>query len=64
MGILWWGYEHTNGSLHTKRYFDERDIDEARQSPFVREAYGPWECTTKERADQMLRDDINRRKRA
>ena len=30
----WWGYIHTSGSLHAKRYFDERDIDEAMESPF------------------------------
>lgn len=31
----WWGYKHVNGTLHVKRYFDQRDLDEAQGSPFV-----------------------------
>lgn len=31
----WWGYLHINGKIQVKRYFDQRDIDEARESEFV-----------------------------
>ncbi len=34
--IMWWGYEHVNGSYHAKRYFDEADLKEARESDFVK----------------------------
>jgi hypothetical protein len=31
----WWGYLHTDGTIHVKRYFgDPRDIEEARMSEF------------------------------
>jgi hypothetical protein len=43
--IMWWGYIHTNGSLHAKRYFDRRDIEEARDSEFVKYIFGPIEGT-------------------
>lgn len=35
-GLEWWGYEHRIGTIHVKRYFNEDDIEEARESPFVR----------------------------
>ena len=31
----WWGYKHVNGKYQAKRYFDQRDIQEAYESPFV-----------------------------
>ena len=31
----WWGYLHVNGSIKAKRFFDHKDIDEARESDFV-----------------------------
>lgn len=39
--IRWWGYIHTSGSLHAKRYFDKRDIEEAKESPFCARVFGP-----------------------
>jgi len=42
--IQWWGYRHTNGTIHTKRYFDKRDIEEANESPFVDQSTGPFEA--------------------
>lgn len=43
-GLKWWGYLHTNGSVQVKRYFDERDIDEALVSPFVSKVTQPFEA--------------------
>jgi len=31
----WWGYLHSNGSIQAKRFLDQKDIDEARNSDFV-----------------------------
>jgi hypothetical protein len=48
--IKWWGYIHENNSLHVKRFFDMRDIEEANESPFVSRVYGPWEVNSREEA--------------
>ena len=56
--IQWWGYQHTNGSLQVKRFFSWEDISEARMSPFVREAYGPWNVENHEGALEKLRECI------
>lgn len=49
-GIEWWGYLHTNGSIHTKRYFGELDITEAHESPFCARVVGPFEAKTGDEA--------------
>ena len=46
----WWGYIHTNGSLHVKRFFYFQDLADAQSSPFVKEVYGPWDCENREDA--------------
>lgn len=51
---LWWGYKHTNGSLQVKRYFDKRDIDEAKESDFVDVAAGPFYAGDREEALTVL----------
>lgn len=41
----WWGYVHTSGTVHAKRWFgDQRDLDEARESDFVGNVYGPFKA--------------------
>ena len=40
----WWGYIHTNHSIQVKRYFDQRDLDEAQSSEFVAQVYGPFDA--------------------
>lgn len=42
--LKWWGYVHTSGTVHLKRYFGPQDIDEAHESPFCAEVYGPFEA--------------------
>jgi hypothetical protein len=39
----WWGYLHVDGTVHAKRYFDEKDIIEARESDFCAGIHGPFE---------------------
>jgi len=59
----WWGYLHTEGTLHVKRYFGPMDIDEAYESPFVSLVAGPWECKDREEALKKLKKTIHYRKR-
>jgi hypothetical protein len=54
----WWGYLHTNGGLHVKRYFDEEDISEAHESPFVWIVAGPWECADHDEALVKLKAEV------
>jgi len=56
--IKWWGYLHNSGTLHTKRYFSQEDIDEANESPFVQVVFGPWEVNSKEEAENKLRENL------
>ena len=51
----WWGYLHTDGSLHAKRYFDKRDLDEARESTFVAEIMEPFDADSANQAWGMVR---------
>ena len=48
--LMWWGYEHTEGTLQVKRYFDKRDIEDAKQSPFCEIIVGPFEAEDREEA--------------
>lgn len=56
---LWWGYVHTNGSTHLKRYFDKRDIEEAQQSPFVEKLIHLFEAPDRESALIQLEKEVN-----
>lgn len=58
-GIQWWGYVHVNGSLQLKRYFSTRDLDEARESPFVKSVHGPWEVSDRDDALDKLKREID-----
>jgi len=58
--IKWWGYIHTNKSLHVKRYFSAEDIDEAWDSPFVERVYGPWPADSREDALERLRTEAKK----
>jgi hypothetical protein len=49
--LEWWGYVHTSGTVHAKRWFgDQRDLDEARESDFVGNVYGPFKATCRDDA--------------
>ena len=48
---LWWGYLHVNGSVLVKRFFDNRDLTEAHESPFVQAVCTPIPC--KDRAEAL-----------
>ncbi len=48
--LKWWGYRHVNGSVHTKRYFSQEDLDEAHESSFCEEVHGPFEAANGDEA--------------
>lgn len=52
--IKWWGYRHVSGDLILKRYFDQKDIEEAHESPFVEEVFGPVSAMSKAEAIVMI----------
>lgn len=54
----WWGYKHTNGHLQAKRYFTPLDIQEAFESPFVEQAYGPFDARDRDEALSVLEGQI------
>ena len=43
--LLWWGYLHIDGEVKVKRFFDQRDIEDAYDSPFVDEVIQPFHAT-------------------
>jgi hypothetical protein len=47
---LWWGYKHTSGTLQAKRYWDERDIQDALESSFVKQVVLPFEADDRDEA--------------
>jgi len=49
----WYAYDHVNGELHVKRYFDQGDIDEARKSDFVARVDGPFEARDRDHAIEI-----------
>ena len=52
--LLWWGYIHTNGSTHLKRYFGPLDIEEAHKSPFCKIVVGPFESPSRDEALKII----------
>ena len=53
---LWYGYKHTSGSLHAKRYFTKEDIDEANESPFCAIVIQPFEAKDREEALKFIEE--------
>ena len=48
----WWGYLHVDGSVQVKRFFDQRDIDEAVHSAFVARVTGRFEAKNRQDAEE------------
>jgi hypothetical protein len=55
----WWGYVHMNGSIQVKRYFDLRDLDEARESDFVARVFVPFLAQDRQSALDRLNRIVN-----
>ena len=52
--MKWWAYIHSNGTLQIKRYFDEQDIDEAHESPFVKKILPIVDVESREEAENTF----------
>lgn len=53
--VEWWGYLHINGSIQVKRFYDKRDLDEARESPFVERVIDPFLAGTRKDALEKIK---------
>lgn len=58
MKNLWWGYEHENGALQVKRFFDMEDVKEAKLSGFTTQVVGPFEAENREEAFSILQQKL------
>lgn len=50
----WWGYIHSNGTVHVKRYFGPKDFEDAKESAFVLRYFGPFEASSSMAAWRIL----------
>ncbi len=66
--IKWWGYCHNNGTQHVRRFLGEgygvADMNDARQSPFIRDVFGPFESQNQHTATLKLKKIAARDKEA
>ena len=56
--LLWWGYQHVNGSFQVKRFLSDEDISDARNSPFCIRATGPFWALDREEAIKILNEKL------
>lgn len=54
--LQWWGYKHTSGTYQAKRFFDEEDLTEANESPFVAELVYPFYAENRDEALKIVRE--------
>lgn len=57
--FLWWGYLHIQGTLQAKRFFDQRDIDDALESPFVKQVVYPFLAADREEALNYIKQQTS-----
>ena len=55
---MWWAYRHKSFSIHLKRYFDRRDVDEAYESPFVDLVIEPFEAESHDAAWRIVQGEL------
>jgi hypothetical protein len=56
---LWWGYEHVNGSIQAKRFSEDRDIEDAKESDFVKRVSTRFWATSRGHALEQLKRRFN-----
>ena len=62
MNNKWWCYLHINGNIQAKRYFDQRDLEDADESPFVKVRSKPFMASGRKDAIKQFRDSLIARK--
>jgi hypothetical protein len=55
----WWGYKHISGTYQAKRYFDQRDLDNAYESDFVQEIVQPFDAGNRDEALEYIKQKTN-----
>jgi hypothetical protein len=58
--LRWWGYLHSNGHVQVKRYFDQLDLSEARESPFCVKVSKVVEAKDREEAIEKVTEDLKK----
>ncbi len=60
---MWWGYLHQNGSIQVKRWFgDHADYtDDCQGNPFVQAVVKPFAADSRERAIEIITQQLNQR---
>lgn len=56
--LEWWGYIHTDGTLHIKRYLSETQILDALNSDFVKVISGRVYADDKKEATKLIKEDL------
>lgn len=54
----WWGYLHISGTIQAKPYYSEQDIQEARDSPFVKRVINPFQAPDRDSALAIIEERI------
>lgn len=63
--MKFWAYRHTNGSIHVKRYFSDApharaSIEDACESNFVDDVLDPFEAESREDAERIAKQRLDR----
>ena len=53
--MKWYAYRHVNDSLHIRRYWDQGDIQECIESPFVKDVTQAYDAETHNEAEFLAR---------
>lgn len=56
--LLWWGYEHIEGTIHAKRFFSYDDIDDANESSFCKKIILPFIANNREEAIKIIKSKL------
>ena len=57
--MFWWGYIHINKSMQVKRFFNQNDLDDAYESPFVEHVFEKFEASSREEAIKYIEEKVN-----
>ena len=57
--LEWWGYMHESGDIIVKRYFNQQDISEALDSPFVKYISGVIYAKNRKDAIRIITEELS-----
>ena len=57
--LEWWGYMHESRNIIVKRYFNQQDIVEALDSPFVKYISGVVYAKDRKEAVKLITEQLN-----